>query len=163
MKLEKEILEVGKKFKKEARELERLIREYDRIAVFRHIMPDYDALGTQMGLYTFIKDNFPKKEVRVFGDNHVTFTPRLFPEMCKENDSWFEKPFLAIIVDVGAKPRIADPRYEKAEKIVIVDHHPKVENPAHFDITDTSKAAASELLVSIILNFKGKYDSFNAC
>ena len=157
MKLEKQIREVGKTFKKEIAELEKLIREYDRIAIFRHIMPDFDALGTQLGLYHFIKDNFPNKEVKVFGDNHVTFTPRLFQEMDKENDGWFSKPFLSIIVDVGAKARIADPRYEKGEKIVVIDHHPHVEDIATFDITDTSKAAASELLVSVILNFKHKY------
>ena len=157
MKLEKEILEVGKTFKKEIAELEKLIRQYDRIAIFRHIMPDYDALGTQMGLYRFIRDNFPEKEVKYFGDNHVTFTPRLFPEMDKESDSWFNKPFLSIIVDVGNISRIADPRFQKGEKIVVIDHHPKTEDFADLHIVDTSKAAASELLVSLLLNFKHKY------
>lgn len=157
MRKEKEILEVGKKFKKENVELEKLIKKYDRIAIFRHIMPDYDALGTQLGLYHFIKDNFPNKEVKVFGDNHVTFTPRLFQEMDKESDSWFNKPFLSIIVDVGNISRIADPRFQKGEKIVIIDHHPKNEEFANIHIVDTSKAAASELVVSLLLNFKGKY------
>ena len=110
-KLEKEVLELGKRFKKENQAFEKLVRQYDRIAIFRHIMPDYDALGTQLGLYHFIKDNFPNKEVIVVGDNHVTFTPRLFQEMDKVNDSWFDTPFLAIICDVGAKKRIADPRF----------------------------------------------------
>ena len=156
-KLEKEVLELGKRFKKENQAFEKLVRQYDRIAIFRHIMPDYDALGTQLGLYHFIKDNFPNKEVIVVGDNHVTFTPRLFQEMDKVNDSWFDTPFLAIICDVGAKKRIADPRFEKGEKIVIVDHHPKVEDLATFDITDTTKSAAAELMVSLLLNWKGKY------
>ena len=157
MKLEKEILELGKKFKKQIAEIEKLIREYDRIAIFRHIMPDYDALGTQMGLYHFIKDNFPNKEVKVFGDNHVTFTPRLFPEMDKENDNWFNTPFLAIIVDVGNISRIADPRFQKGEKIIKIDHHPMTDDFATVDIIDTEKSAAAELMTSIILNFKHKY------
>ena len=157
MKLEKEIAELGKKFKKENLEFEKLVREYDRIAIFRHIMPDYDALGTQLGLYHFIKDNFPQKEVIVLGDNHVTFTPRLFQEMDKPTDDWFSKPFLAIICDVGAKKRIADPRFEKAEKIIIVDHHPKVEELANVDMVDTTKSAAAEFMVSLLLNWKHKY------
>lgn len=156
-KLEKEIFELGKRFKRENQTFEKLVHQYDRIAIFRHIMPDYDALGTQLGLYHFIKDNFPNKEVIVVGDNHVTFTPRLFQEMDKVNDSWFDTPFLAIICDVGAKKRIADPRFEKGEKIVVVDHHPKVEDLATFDITDTTKSAAAELMVSLLLNWKGKY------
>ncbi len=157
MKKEKEILAVGKKFKKEFSEVEKLIREYDRIAIFRHIMPDYDALGTQLGLYHFIKDNFPQKEVKVFGDNHVTFTPRLFQEMDKESDSWFNKKFLTIIVDVGNISRIADPRFEKGDKIIVIDHHPKTDEFADVHIVDTSMAAASELVVSMLLNFKHKY------
>ena len=157
MKVAKEIKELGKKFKSEIKDFEKALKEYDRIVIFRHIMPDYDALGTQMGLYTFLKDNFPNKTIKVVGDNHVTFTPRLFPEMDKLNDSFFDEPFLAIICDVSNKSRIADPRFEKAAKILKVDHHPKTEEFANVDIVDTSMAAAAELLVSIILNFKGKY------
>ena len=126
MKLEKTILEIGKKFKKENKGLISLIKKYDRIAVFRHIKPDFDALGTQYGLANWIKDNFPNKEVVTPGDNHVVFSGRLFPESDKLNEEWFCKPFLGIVVDVGSKSRIADPRFEKAECIVKVDHHPNV-------------------------------------
>ena len=157
MKLEKPIIDLGKKFSKENKELINLIKKYDRIAVFRHIMPDYDALGTQMGLYTWIKDNFPNKEVIKLGDNHVTFTPRLFPEMDRVNDDWFEKPYLTIVVDVGNKSRIADPRFEKASDRIKIDHHPKTEDWPTVDITDTSTAAASELLVALLLNHGEKY------
>ena len=158
MKLNPEIKELGKKFKSEVAGIENAIRKYDRIAIFRHIMPDYDALGTQLGLYTFIKDNFPNKEVKMFGDNHVTFTPRLFPEMDRDGDAWFDKPFLAIIVDVSNKSRIADPRFEKADFIIKIDHHPNVESFANINVVDTSTAAASELVVALLLNFKHKYE-----
>jgi phosphoesterase RecJ-like protein len=157
MKLGKEVKAVGKEFKKLNTEFEKLVREYDRIAIFRHIMPDYDALGTQLGLYHFLKDNFPSKEIIVLGDNHVTFTPRLFQEMDRVNDAWFDKPFLAIICDVGATPRIADPRFQKAEHIVVVDHHPKVEDLTPIHLVDTSKSAAAEFMVSLLLNWKHKY------
>lgn len=157
MKLNPEIKALGKKYKSEVCAIENAIRKYDRIAIFRHIMPDYDALGTQLGLYTFIKDNFPDKEVKMFGDNHVTFTPRIFPEMHRDGDSWFDRPFLAIIVDVSNKSRIADPRFEKAECIIKIDHHPNVEDFANVNVVDTSMAAASELVVALLLNFKHKY------
>ena len=157
MKLAPEIKAVGKKYKAQIQEIEKAIIKYDRIAIFRHVMPDFDALGTQMGLYYFLKENFPNKDIKVFGDNHVTFTPRLFPEMDRVNDSWFETPFLAIIVDVSNKSRIADPRFEKAEYIVKVDHHPNVEDFADVNVVDTTMAAASELLVSLLLNFKRKF------
>lgn len=79
------------KFKKEFGLVLRQIKHYKKIAVFRHIMPDFDALGTQFGLATWIKENFPDKDVKILGDNHVTFTPRgLFPETDKVNDAWFD-------------------------------------------------------------------------
>ena len=157
MKLNPEIKKLGKKFKPQILGIEKAIKKYNKIAIFRHVMPDFDALGTQMGLYNFIKDNFPGKDVKVLGDNHVTFTPRLFPEMDRIGDSWFNEPFLAIIVDVSNKSRIADPRFQKADFIIKIDHHPNVEDFANINIVDTTMAAASELLVSILLNFKGKY------
>lgn len=149
------IKEYGSANKKTYSAIYRLIRHYDRIAIFRHIKPDYDALGTQMGLATFLRDNFPEKDIKVLGDNHVTFTPRIFPEMDNLTDEWFKKPFLAIVVDVGEDKRIADPRYKKAKAILNIDHHPQKEPISKYPLVDTSLAAASELLADVLLNWKG--------
>ena len=151
------IKEFGKNWKRDYSRILSAIKRYDRIAVFRHTMPDFDALGTQMGLATWLKDNFPEKEIKVFGDNHVTFTPRLYPVMDEENKEWFIKPFLAIIVDVGNVSRIADPRFKKARFKIKIDHHPDVEHWGKVSIVDTSAAAAAEIVVDMLLNFKGKY------
>jgi nanoRNase/pAp phosphatase (c-di-AMP/oligoRNAs hydrolase) len=62
MKLDSEIKDYGAAHKKIYSRIYAAIKRYDRIVVFRHIKPDYDAMGTQMGLYTFLKDNFPEKE-----------------------------------------------------------------------------------------------------
>jgi phosphoesterase RecJ-like protein len=120
-------------------------------------MPDYDALGTQMGLATFIKDNFPNKEVRVLGDNHVTFTPRLFPKMDELGAEWFKEPFLAIIVDTANTSRIADPRWKKAKFKIKIDHHPDVDDYGNVAVVNTKGAAASENVVGVLYNFKGEY------
>lgn len=154
-KLTKEISEYGKELKKNYSYFYSSIKKFDRIVIFRHSKPDYDAMGTQMGLYTFIKDNFPEKEVHFVGDNHVTFTPKLFPETERLTDSFFQKPFLAIVCDVGDHDRIADPRYERATRILKVDHHPcKVEISSH-PILDIDSAAAAEIMADILLKFKG--------
>lgn len=151
------IKDKASQFSKEYTRILAAIKRYDRIAIFRHIMPDFDALGTQMGLATWIKDNFPNKEVRVLGDNHVTFTPRVFPVMDSLNEDWFNKPFLAIIVDTANKSRIADPRFKKAKFKVKIDHHPAVESYGKVNVVDTTCAAASELIANMLLSFKGKY------
>lgn len=146
----------GEKFLKEYKLIEEKIKEFDRIAIFRHIKPDFDALGTQFGLKTYIEENYPNKIVKVFGDNHVTFSGAglIYPNVDKESDTWFDEDFLAIIVDVGDKKRIADPRFEKASFKIKLDHHPETDNIFDISVVDTSLAAASELVINMLLHFE---------
>ena len=143
--------------KKDITRILNAIKRYDRIAVFRHSMPDFDALGTQMGLATWLKDNFPEKEIHVLGDNHVTFTPRLYPEMDRLSEEWFTKPFLAIIVDTANKSRISDPRWKKAKFKIKIDHHPEVDKYGKIQVVRTDACAAAEIVTAILLSFKGNY------
>ncbi|MCH3908841.1 MAG: bifunctional oligoribonuclease/PAP phosphatase NrnA [Bacilli bacterium] len=153
--IDSSIKEYGNLHKKEYSMLRSAIRRYQRIVVFRHIKPDYDAMGSQMGLVSFLKDNFPEKEIHFVGDNHVTFTPRLFPETERLNDEWFNSPFLAIVVDVGDDERIADPRYKRASYIAKIDHHPFKKEIARHPILDLDAAAASEVVTDFLVNWKG--------
>lgn len=151
------IVSFGKEHKKEYAAIRRAILRYGKIAVFRHIKPDFDAMGAQMGLVTWLKDNFPEKEIHFLGDNHVSFTPRLFPETENLPNEWFAKgDFLAIIVDVGDPERIADPRFGRAHYKVKIDHHPcKVEIAKRATICEKESASAAELVADFCLNFKG--------
>jgi len=134
-----------------------VIERFDRIAIFRHEKPDYDAFGSQLGLLSFIKDNWPNKEVIAVGDDHVTLTGKCFPEMTKYEDSWFEQDFLAIILDLSNMDRISDERATKAKFTVKIDHHPLVEHFGQIEIVDETMSAAGELVASIIFSREGKY------
>lgn len=160
--MDKIIKDYGARFSSEYKHLFKSIKKYDRIVVFRHIKPDFDAMGTQMGVFTFLKDNFPDKEIHFVGDNHVTFTPRLFPETEKLSESFFSSPFLAIVVDVGDHERIADPRYAKAETVIKIDHHPAKKDIGPHPILDIDAASASEIAVDALLHFKGTHLSKEA-
>ena len=144
------------KYSKTYKRMRKAIEKYDRICVFRHIKPDYDAMGSQMGLVTFLKDNFPSKEIRFVGDNHSTFTPRLFPETERLPEEWFASPFLAIVVDVGEPSRIADPRFEKGETVIKFDHHPTPFVIAKDYVLEPESGSAAELVASFCLSWKGK-------
>ena len=133
------------------------IEKFDRIAIFRHEKPDYDAFGSQYGMYHFIKDNWPNKEVIVCGDNHVTLTGKCFPEMPEHEDGWFEQDFLAIILDLSNMDRIADERAKKAKFTIKIDHHPLVEHFGDIEIVDETMSAAAELIASIFFSREEKY------
>ncbi len=155
-------LDLSKKHKATYKKIKKAIEKYDRIVVFRHIKPDYDAFGSQMGLVTFLKDNFPNKEIHFVGDNHPTFTGRLFPEAEDLPYEFFSKPFLAIVCDVGDKKRIADPRYEMGETIVKFDHHPSSDEITDIKVVELESGSASELVANFCLSWKGKRVSAEA-
>ena len=46
----------------------KLIKEYNRIIIHRHVRPDGDCIGTQHALKKAIQYNFPEKEVYAVGD-----------------------------------------------------------------------------------------------
>ncbi len=142
----------AQRFKSQYKTLLNKIKEYKKIAIFRHIAPDYDALGSQFGLATFIKDNFVDKEVIVLGDNHAVFTGKIVPETDRVSEEWFNEPFLAIVVDVGDKKRVADPRFLKANYIFKIDHHPATEDWPNEAILDTESCAAAELVANFVLS-----------
>ena len=103
------ILNRVKTYQKEIRLFYKKIEEFDRIVVYRHNKPDYDALGTQLGLVEFLKTNYPNKEVHYVGDDHVTLTGRCFRKMEVLPDEWFNEPFLAIFVDTSKSDRVGLP------------------------------------------------------
>ncbi len=95
------------------------IEEYDTIIIHRHIQPDLDALGSQIGLKELIKDNFPKKTVHVVGDMSVF---DFLGDMDEIPDTAFEGA-LSIILDVAQAARVSDDRFRLAKETLVIDHH----------------------------------------
>lgn len=153
--VDKEIIERCKSFECKYQKVLKLIQKYDRIAIFRHVKPDYDALGSQMAMYHWIKDNFKDKDVKALGADHFSLTPKCFPYMDEVNDDWFDKPFLAIVLDTSNQDRISDERFKKATKLIKIDHHPDVEHFGDISIVDPTQAAAGELLANMLIKFDG--------
>lgn len=155
--LDKSIKELIKKNKNSYKQVLSMIKKYDKIVIFRHEMPDYDALGTQMGLATWLKENFKGKEIHVTGQNHVCFTPRLYPYMEEMEDAWFDNnEFLAIVVDTGNTARISDKRYQKAKNIIKIDHHPNKEPYGDIVIVNDELASCAELVANMLVYFNKK-------
>lgn len=144
---------IQSKHAKEYNKILSLIRSYNKIAIFRHIHPDFDALGSAWALKEFIHVNFMDKEVKVLGDNHDELTPRLFSKSDRVKNEWFNEPFLAIILDTPNERRIADPRYKKAEALIKIDHHPFMEKFADVELIDTNLTSVSELLANMLFYF----------
>ncbi len=122
----------------------KLIKKYDTIILHRHAHPDGDAIGSQLGLYHLIKDNFPQKTVYMVGDEaaRLPFIDVTFSEL---PDEAF-KGALAVILDCGAAHMIYDDRYKLAEKTLRFDHHLFCEKIADLDVVDSTYESASGLV-----------------
>lgn len=144
------------KLNKEFKEIFKKIKKSDRIVIFRHQVPDFDALGTQMGLYAYIKHNFPSKEVHYVGDVMKSFIPRIFPEPEVLDDSFYEKPYLAIIVDTADTKRVSMLNLSNATDVIKLDHHPDVEKYETITCVHPEMSAASELVALLLLSMGGR-------
>ena len=143
---------------KGAKLLKEKIEEFDYIVIFRHQSPDFDAFGCQLGLKSWIQDNYPNKTVKAVGNNHIVFTKTLYPEMDVVSDEELNcHEFLAIICDTGDTKRIDDKRYELAKYKIKFDHHPPRElyGDSNFIIDELS--SCSELITDVLTHsvFKG--------
>ncbi len=144
-----------RKLSQEFKLLEKKIREYESIVVYRHVSPDYDALGAQMALVEWIRERYPRKEVHFVGDRNENLMPSLFPYPEELSESDYRKEHLAIVVDVSNRGRIAMSHIDLAKEVIKVDHH----NPplpsddyGHLSIVHPDRPAASELIALFFLS-----------
>lgn len=130
------------------------IQEFQTIIVFRHDAPDFDAYGSQYGLATFLKDNFPRKRILITGNSNVEVGHDLYPVDTMLSDEEINKePFLALIVDTSEGRRVSDQRYKKAAYSVRLDHHPG-EAFCDLEFVNTESSAASELIYFLLSELK---------
>lgn len=148
---DKEIRSMRASFK----ELEKEIEAAKRIVLYRHRSPDYDALGSQMGLATWIKESYPEKEVHVVGDVERNLMDGLFPVPEKLPESWYANEHLAIVTDVSNRKRIADDHIGLARKVIKIDHHNPPQPEEEFGdlrIVYPDRPAASEIVALFLLS-----------
>lgn len=119
------------------------IKKFETIILQRHLGPDGDAFGSQLGLKKLIQLNFPDKKVYAIG----TQTPRFecLGLMDQINDDLFANA-LVIITDTASIPRIEDERFNLAKKVIKIDHHPNEHQYGDLQWVDAKFTSASEMI-----------------
>lgn len=144
-----------KKMSRDFQVLQRKIKEYSSIVLYRHSSPDFDALGAQMGLADWIKENYPEKEVHFVGDRNESMMPGLFPYPEELDDEFYRREHLAIVVDVSNRQRISLSHIDKAKEVIKIDHHhlPRPEDDyGDYKIVYPERPAASEIIALFLLS-----------
>ncbi len=133
-------------------ELYNLIQQYSTITIFRHVSPDGDAYGSAFGLGIWLKNQFPNKEIFVTGADEGTLLSYFFP-LDPVSDETIKKS-LAIIVDTANKERISDQRYQLAQKVVKIDHHPYSGNYGDYEFIEDTMSSSCEIITEFIHSFQ---------
>ncbi|KXT77040.1 3'-to-5' oligoribonuclease A [Streptococcus sp. DD10] len=124
-------------------EILKKINEYDMIIIHRHMRPDPDAIGSQVGLKLLLQYNFPEKTVKAVGYDEPTLTWLARMDQATIEDY---KNALVIICDTANQPRIDGTHYDKGEYLIKIDHHPNDDVYGDISWVDTSSSSTSELI-----------------
>lgn len=113
-----------------------LIQGSDKVVIMGHKMPDMDAIGASIGVRKMARMNNVEGHIVINFDELDGSVTRLMDEIKKDEDlfSQFVDPeaalslvtdkSLLVIVDTHKPSMVIDERIiEKAEKVVVIDHH----------------------------------------
>ncbi|HET7627791.1 MAG TPA: bifunctional oligoribonuclease/PAP phosphatase NrnA [Bacillales bacterium] len=122
------------------------IEQYDTIIIHRHVRPDPDALGSQGALAEIIKASYPGKNVFCVGEEEASL--QFLNRMDEVPDDQFHGA-LAIVCDTANAPRISDERYEQADFIIKIDHHPNEDRYGDLLWVDTEASSVCEMIYEL--------------
>lgn len=135
------------------------INEYEKISLFFHEIPDFDALGSCFALKLYLNDKFPNKQVEIIGldilDN--TFSKNFFVFEPKHILNEYLKKSLGIVLDTANSERIWSHRHVNCKELIRIDHHPLVESFCDIEFIDEKASSTCELVGMLMFNWDKTY------
>lgn len=126
------------------------IQKYDRIIIHRHMRPDPDALGSQVGLAEVLRASFPQKEIYQVGGPVEGLD--YLAEMQAVTDEMYQGS-LVIVTDTANSPRVSDQRYNLGDLLIKIDHHPNDEPYGDLVWVNTHASSCSEMIADLAFSF----------
>ncbi len=124
------------------------IRQAEKIAVFTHIMPDGDALGSAFALRDTLRSM--GKQADCFLEQELSELFHFFPKDYRTDKEGIDAYDLKISVDCGDQNRLGSFADIFTGNTVCMDHHRQTKPFAQVNITDEKSAAAGEIIYSFI-------------
>lgn len=127
------------------------IKQWDNIIIHRHVSPDPDAIGSQVGLGELIKASFPEKTVKYAGDGSESLNFLHTYEPITMSDY---EDALVIVTDTANIARIDGEYYKEGADLIKIDHHPKDDSYGSIEWIRTSASSVSEMITDFWQTFK---------
>lgn len=134
-------------------DLFRLVESANSIAISGHIRPDGDCVGSCLGLYNYLIENYTNKKVTIFlgafSDSFHFLKGSGNVEEAKNKTEIFD---LFISLDCGSSDRLGDAEalFSKADQNIAIDHHISNTNFGRINILDPLRSSTCELLFTLL-------------
>ncbi|HCN60696.1 MULTISPECIES: DHH family phosphoesterase [Mammaliicoccus] len=122
------------------------IKQYETIIIHRHVRPDPDAYGSQLGLKYILQDTFPEKNIYAVGQSEPTL--EFIGDLDEISDDTYNGA-LVIVCDTANSPRIDDERFNKGSELIKIDHHPPVDSYGDINFVNTNASSTSEIIFDL--------------
>ncbi len=133
--------------------LNKVLAQANTIAISGHIRPDGDCVGSCMGLYLYLKENFPDKHADVYLEDIPNSFRFLKDIDVIRHEIDEEKVYdLFICLDCGDKRRLgfSAPLFDKAKHTFCVDHHVSNQEFAEENVIEADASSTSELVYHLL-------------
>lgn len=130
-----------------ARKVLDTIKEYNRIIIFRHFIPDGDAVGSTKGLQRILQLSFPEKEVVLQNCDFSDYLSFLGSEESLYNEEFYADA-LGIVIDTATAKRISNQNFSLCKKIIKIDHHIDVEAYGDINWVEDERCSSCELIAA---------------
>lgn len=145
--------------KKICKEIYKKIKKFDTIIIARHVGPDPDALGSQIGLKEIILNTFPNKKVYTAGLSASRFK---YLGSLNYDESIDLSKALLIVTDTPDTKRVDGADAQKFAYSIKIDHHPFVEKFCNLEWIDETASSAAQMIIELALYTNLKIDKESA-
>jgi phosphoesterase RecJ-like protein len=128
--------------------------QHQSFALSTHINPDGDALGSELALYSFLKDL--GKQVKIFNTDATPKIYKFLPfcdAILSPKSLQDDFPEILVVVDAGMLKRIGEDLSRSLiphKAIVNIDHHATADYFGDYNLVETEASSTSEIIYRLI-------------
>ncbi len=133
--------------------IEEVLEQVNTLAIAGHIRPDGDCIGSCMGLYNYIRENYPAIAVDVYLEQPgqvFSYIPGIEEVRTTCSPDAVYDEIIALDLSTLERMGVIGGLFSKAKKTVCIDHH--VSNTGYADINwvQSQSSSAAEVLYTLL-------------